>query len=60
MSGVIGALLEGAEMGDDTAIADDELRTLMAPFATPFTPVCRCWKHAKKPATLCHFLARKS
>jgi hypothetical protein len=51
-SGVIGPLLTGAEMSDDTAIADDELGMIQSRFLTPFTPVYRCWKYTQK-VSLC-------
>jgi hypothetical protein len=49
-SGVIGSLLEGAEVGDAGRIVDDEQRMLMSRFPTPFTSVYRCSKNTLKTA----------
>jgi hypothetical protein len=55
MAGVIGPLLEAAEVGDDGRIANDESRILMSRFPTPFTLVGRCSKKSPKLPFLSFF-----
>ena len=50
ISRVIGPLLEGAEMSDDTAIADDKQRMLTSSLPAPFPRVYRCSKNTPKTA----------
>jgi hypothetical protein len=55
MSDVIRPLVNGAEMSDDSAIADDERWTLTPLFRTPFTLLDRCSKNLPKTAIFAIF-----